>query len=609
MITIAYVYVIPREGLKADDVVERGEEVGTLIDRGAQTELYVEAYELVIDHVAPVSNWGELGAQTLTNDEFLIDPQVIFGEFFSEITDIPDTDTLSPPSGPVFGGTTVVFQGLGYQEGIEVIFGFRNVLVDPLTSTVRPSAIDWSVFPETSFIRSIPERITLTFDEDEGDVIFTVTSDQAEGTTGTGRIGERFRDEETGVEFSIGGATNIALSIFEVGDVVVLEVVDGFPGIAEQFISEKSFSVDTTSTFIALGQPETQLLTITQGSSSAGSLVITLNDVEYEVPISSSGAPAFVVGEIVTFFASIGEWVATDEGGGVVKFVADENEAREGEYKFDDIDSGALATGPDLSLIGTGDVFLSGAVNVLVVNPNGGREFIEDAFRFNPLPRISRIRPEEGPEVGGTFVIIEGSNFGQFSQVRFGATLGTAFVFLSPTKVTAVSPASTGTQPVSVENSISEISNEQDFTYLKAPKIDGVPALQALDGDFIGLPKGFSEGSTAVASIPDRDRKVLISGQEFVDDPRTRVLFGDRRAEIISITSTEITVRYPPNEAGQLRVVVVNPDRQESSEDPLFEYIDQSDYPSLRLGKPQNFFQNDPPGIEYPPVKDSETLP
>jgi alpha-tubulin suppressor-like RCC1 family protein len=59
----------------------------------------------------------------------------------------------------------------------------------------------------------------------------------------------------------------------------------------------------------------------------------------------------------------------------------------------------------------------------------------------SPWPIVTRISPTSGPSAGGTTVTITGANLQGTSEVHFGATPATSFTVISPTELTAVSPA------------------------------------------------------------------------------------------------------------------------------------------------------------------------
>src|SRR5690606_27432116 len=66
------------------------------------------------------------------------------------------------------------------------------------------------------------------------------------------------------------------------------------------------------------------------------------------------------------------------------------------------------------------------------VGPNAGSTGI--------VPTITGLVPDNGPESGGTSVVITGTNFTGATAVNFGTTPAASFVVNSATQITAVSP-------------------------------------------------------------------------------------------------------------------------------------------------------------------------
>src|ERR1700733_2285999 len=78
-----------------------------------------------------------------------------------------------------------------------------------------------------------------------------------------------------------------------------------------------------------------------------------------------------------------------------------------------------------------------------------GIELLED--RITPAaPSVTGLNPTFGPTVGGTAVTISGTNFTGATVVDFGPNAATNLTVVSPTTITADSPAGTGTVDVTV---------------------------------------------------------------------------------------------------------------------------------------------------------------
>ncbi|MGW2857203.1 IPT/TIG domain-containing protein, partial [Streptomyces sp. NPDC001215] len=78
------------------------------------------------------------------------------------------------------------------------------------------------------------------------------------------------------------------------------------------------------------------------------------------------------------------------------------------------------------------------------------------------------ISPSQGSTGGGTLVTITGTNLSNTSAVTFGTKAATSVTNVSPTQVTAVSPAGSGTVGVTVTTP-GGTSNPLSFFYLNPP--------------------------------------------------------------------------------------------------------------------------------------------
>ena len=97
---------------------------------------------------------------------------------------------------------------------------------------------------------------------------------------------------------------------------------------------------------------------------------------------------------------------------------------------------------------------------------------INAALSAPPAPTVTSVKPDAGPQGGGTSVTISGSGFASTTAVRFGSTAATSLTVDSATEITATSPAGTGTVDVTVESAsgTSEISAADHFRYVPPPE-------------------------------------------------------------------------------------------------------------------------------------------
>jgi hypothetical protein len=96
---------------------------------------------------------------------------------------------------------------------------------------------------------------------------------------------------------------------------------------------------------------------------------------------------------------------------------------------------------------------------------------------INAVPTVTGVTPNSGPTAGGTTVSITGTGFNCVSGVSFGGVPATGVTTVSPTQITATSPAGAGTVNVTVTNcnGTSPISTFDTFTYVGATSSAAVP--------------------------------------------------------------------------------------------------------------------------------------
>ncbi len=159
-----------------------------------------------------------------------------------------------------------------------------------------------------------------------------------------------------------------------------------------------------------------------------------------------------------------------------------------------------------------------------------------DEFTYRGLPTVTGIAPKEGPETGGTPVVVTGTHLKGATKVDFGATPGANVEIKSETELTVKSPAGTGTQHVTVTSAggISTTSAADEFTYRPAPKFTSLN------------PKtGFSEGGESVT----------ITGEHL--EPASQVKFGGALAAIVRDAAGEIEVLTPAHLAATVEVCII----------------------------------------------------
>src|SRR5580700_1948936 len=184
----------------------------------------------------------------------------------------------------------------------------------------------------------------------------------------------------------------------------------------------------------------------------------------------------------------------------------------------------------------------SGTVDVRVTTGNGTSAITSaDQFTYTSgsTPVVTSISPTSGPAAGNTTVTINGVNFTGVTGVAFGTTTA-AYTFVSDAKITATSPAGSGTVDVRVTtgSGTSAITPADQFSYTSgsAPVVTSVSP---------------SSGPKAGGTL------VTIMGSNFTG--ATQCTFGGKVAAFTVVSDTEITCTSPGGKAGPVNVLVHTP--------------------------------------------------
>jgi len=155
-------------------------------------------------------------------------------------------------------------------------------------------------------------------------------------------------------------------------------------------------------------------------------------------------------------------------------------------------------------------------------------------------PTVTGVSPTSGGSVGGTSVIITGSNFTGSTTVKFGSTSAASFTINTSTQITVPSPAhAAGIVDITVLNpyGVSATSVADQFTYQPSPTISSISPVA---------------GPTSGGTI------VTISGTNLTG--ATAVNFGATNAASFTVNSaTSITATAPAGVVGTVDVTATTP--------------------------------------------------
>ncbi|MFI1097008.1 IPT/TIG domain-containing protein [Streptomyces sp. NPDC020917] len=153
-------------------------------------------------------------------------------------------------------------------------------------------------------------------------------------------------------------------------------------------------------------------------------------------------------------------------------------------------------------------------------------------FSYLTAPSLLSVAPSQGPASGGTTVVLTGTGLTGTTSVTFGSTPATSFTVNSATQITAVSPAGTGTVPVTVTGP-GGTSNTVFYSYLAAPALTALSPAQG--------------PTTAGASV-------TLTGTGLTT--ASAVLFGSTPASFTVVSDTTLVALAPAGPAGAVAVGV-----------------------------------------------------
>lgn len=173
-----------------------------------------------------------------------------------------------------------------------------------------------------------------------------------------------------------------------------------------------------------------------------------------------------------------------------------------------------------------------------------------------PAPTVSSVSPASGLPAGGTAVTITGTGFANGATVSFGGFSATNVSVVSSTSITCKTPAhGAGKVTVAVTNPDAQSGTLTDgFTYQNP-----APTITSLDPA-----SGGTGGGTSVT----------IHGTNFVNG--ATVTFGGTAATGVTFgSSSSLTATAPAHAAGNVAVVVTNPDTQTATFN-SYQYVSSS---------------------------------
>jgi len=197
-----------------------------------------------------------------------------------------------------------------------------------------------------------------------------------------------------------------------------------------------------------------------------------------------------------------------------------------------------------------------GAADIVITNPDEQSATLSGGFTyFVKVPGITSITPETGPTTGGIPIAIKGEHFLPGVTVTISGSSALDVNVVSASEIHATIPTGTaGTADVVLTHPDwdSPVTLSDGFTYIAhPPQIDSVePSI------------GEVAGGTAIS----------IGGNYFVDGAAVTI-GGNPAVDVAFVSATTITAKTPSDSSGDVDVIVTNPDTQSGTLTDGFTYI------------------------------------
>lgn len=391
----------------------------------------------------------------------------------------PTITQVSPASGLTTGGLTVTITGTAFRAGATVRFGTTagtNVVVDPsgTSLTVTTPAVSTNGVVDVTVTNTDTQTTTATGAFTylyPAPVLASVTPSSGFETGGTA-VTLRGTNFVTGATVTVGGVAATGVSF--VSSTEVRATTPAGTGLVDVVLT----NVDTQATTLAqsfryVPAPTVTAIAPNHGPVQGGTRV-TLTGTNF-VP----GAAVFI--------------------GGVPAFAVD-------------VTSATTAT----AITNAG---APGPADVRLVNPDTQAATLAGAYTYDPGPTLVSLSPISGTTAGGTTVTLEGTGFLTGATVLFGTDAATSVTVVSPTQLTAVTPArAVGVVSVTVRNTDNQSAElPRAFRFVAPPTLT---AIAPTTGDVAGgtvvrlTGTGFNAGSTVSFGGGAATQVTLVSGTE-----------------------------------------------------------------------------------------------
>lgn len=318
---------------------------------------------------------------------------------------VPVVTDVSPPAGPLGGGTPVTVTGTGLTGATKVTFGS---LVGTALSVVSDAELRVTT-PARSSTGAVDVRVT------------TIGGTSAVST----KAKYSYRDAPTVIGLSpssgpLAGGTIVTVTGSNLGLASEVAFGDRF-GTQIQVVSE------------------TQLKVTAPAGAAPGAVSVRVTTPGGTTAADPTASFSYIPAPAVTGVAPSAGPLA----GGTVVTISGTELARATSVTFGGTPAAGLTVVSDNELLVTSPARVTaGAVDVQVVTAGGPSPTgVQARFSYRVAPTVTAVSPSSGPLAGGTAVTLTGTDLAGASAVTFGGRPGTQLQVLSDTQLTVTAPA------------------------------------------------------------------------------------------------------------------------------------------------------------------------
>lgn len=456
-------------------------------------------------HLSNATDFGDIGAW-VENPAVYMERVLSIAEQETTIN-APMVSQLTPSSGPITGGNTVIINGTNFLPGVTVTFNGTPGTVTLLSSSelsVIVPALTFEGPPMLKETTTEPVDVVVTNTDGQKTVLsasYTYTSTISitgispnNGSTAGGTVvtitGTNFVSGTTTVQFGTQAGINVTVNS---PTSLTVQSPSGSAGAVDVSVTTGTDTATSTGGFTYLGAPTVTAFTPLTGSTSGGTSVTVTGTNFVTGATTVAFGPNQGTSVVVTSSTSLTVTTPANTAGTVALTVTTASGQATAARTFRYVvpptitainpNSGSSAGGTRVTISGTGlnsvgvaakfgsnaatDVaVIAGGINARVpasttgtgavdvtVTTGGGSAVLAGGFTYitGSAPTIVSASPSTGPLAGNTLVTITGTNFVPGSTtVKFGSNSVTSMGAVTSTSLLAITPAASVASTVDI---------------------------------------------------------------------------------------------------------------------------------------------------------------